>query len=175
MKVFSDHDEELRFTEPREGRILFGFFFISFGAMGVFIGTIEEAGFLFLIGMVLLFIGVYASLCVSVMTIDFTRKEVTYGKSCVLFSNKKVLSFRTFREVGIRVAHYSDVIEGGVYYTLELRTPSNIVVPGTKTQDESRAIALAEKISQCMGIRFNSTYRKIFTGQWVLDSQERQR
>ena len=167
--------------EKREGRALAGFFVFAIGGLPVLFFTTLVAlesfsehavGIIcfYLLGLALSVIGLYLLLCIPVIVIDHGKKQVITRKSCVLFNLSKTYSFRTIREVGVSEAYHagSRGTNAGTFYKVEIRGPQQITVPLTETTDEHKVIAAAENLSEILGVKFNTDYRKIFTGSYKL-------
>ena len=169
------------FREKREGRALAGFMVLVIGGLPIlFFNTLValdpyseiSVGIVcfYILGFILSIIGVYLLLCVPVLIIDQDKKQIITQKSCVLFNLSKTCSFRAIREVGISEAYHagSRGTNADTFYKVEIRGPQQLTVPSTEATDEKKAIAAAENLSEILGVKFNTNYRKIFTGSYKL-------
>ena len=171
------------YRAQRGSRALAGFFCVMFGVTLLFVMTLEaltsfageDAATVLLfwtIGAVLFPVGTYLLLCVPVVEIDARRGQVAAGRSCILFNTRSMLPFASIDEVGLTEAHYSDAVEGGVYYTVELRAKGRqrLALPGTKSRDGRAVSEEARTLARIIDARFQPRPRRVFTGQWVLAS-----
>ena len=167
--------------EKREGRALAGFLVLAIGGFPVLFFTTlvalesfseDAVGIIcfYILGSILSIVGAYLLLCTPVVIIDHGKKQVITRKSCFLFNLSKTYSFRTIREVGVSEAYHagSRGTNAGTFYKVEIRGPQQITVPLTETTDEQKVIAAAENLSEILGVKFNTDYRKIFTGSYKL-------
>ena len=168
--------QKLEFRQPRESRLLAGVIVLVFGVGLAFFSTLVVlesavqlpivASLFLLVGIIMVFSGLYFIACVPALEVNPKTRTVDETKSCLIYTSKNELPFKTFREAGVkelyRAGSYTE--ESGTSYFVELRGQKTIEVPGTKSYYLDETASIAGNIAKCMGIPFNPKIRKVKTG-----------
>ncbi|WP_144395403.1 tetraspanin family protein [Pleionea sediminis] len=165
-----------QYKQPRESRLIAGVLVLIFG-IGIFffsclvaLESFSQSPIvitLFLgLGLIMIVAGLCFSACIPELEIDQKRKVLIIATSCILFKKKKFVPFSKLKEVGIKELYHagdrSD--ETGSSYYVEIRSHSNIEVPGTKGRSIDDASRTAGDIADQLGVSFNPKIRDVFTG-----------
>jgi hypothetical protein len=167
---------KLKFSQPRESRLIAGgitfilgtgvLFFTTLIALESFSESPIAISLFLLLSFAMVGTGLYFAACTPVMKIDSNSQTIEIGKSCVLFHTKQIVAFDRVKEIGIKeMYHAGDRTEGsGTTYAVEIRGDETFVVPGTTSRQLDNAAFVANDIAKCIAVRFDPKTRKAFTG-----------